>query len=213
MLLSGSNFLIPFYLIAIQKLNIQQAGILMMAYAASYLFVSSRINKYTGNIHLHIICSIGMLSAIGAGLLFAYTLQFKNLIPSIIYLIWLGASYAIYLTSGSKMVMCMVPKSKQSKGLGILKTFNALGIMLGLCLFETLFSMTLPSNLTSFGISLKTGSLSRDLLIIAFQNTYLFGAIICFLAFTFSVMIRERPETIRRIKDDAEVDLEDEVSA
>lgn len=141
---AGSNFILPFYLEFGRGLTPQAAGLVLMVYSLVYLVVSPMAGKLADRINHGILCSIAMLSGIGARLFFAYTNQYVELTPVLIFLVWSALSNGFFTPPNNSLVMGLVPGNRQGTGAGIFKMFGRLSIILGVCSFETVFSIMAP---------------------------------------------------------------------
>jgi hypothetical protein len=62
-----------------------------------------------------------------------------------------------------------------------------LGMALGVCIFETAFSFSLPADVSCKGMSIKSANLSPKVLFSGFQNVFALGVIISFAALAISL--------------------------
>jgi len=184
MLLAGCNFLLPFYLILVKGLKPHETGIIMLIYSLVYAFISPFMGRMADKIHPRSLCVTGMISAMGACLFFAFTLKYESLILVIIYLVWRAISYGMFISPNNKLVMSLVPSDKQGAGSSILKVATNLSLLLGICLFETVFSLPVPEGMFSLD---KLMEHSKNIIFAGFHDAYLFGAVICLLAAMFSL--------------------------
>lgn len=84
--------------------------------------------------------------------------------------------------------MCSAPADRQGIGSGVYRTTQMLGMVVGVSLLETIFSLHLPGGMLDAGMS--QAPVSQDLLIKGFQSAYLAGAVLCGLGLAFSLLAR-----------------------
>ena len=163
---AGSNFLLPFFLERVKGLTSSQTGLAMMAYSVVYLTIAPLAGRLSDTFSSRIISSLALASGAAASLTFALTMHLEGVLPAILYLLWLALSMAFFFPTNNNMVMRAVPQEHLGAGAGIFRTLCHLGILIGVSLYGTVFSHSLPQGVTDA---------SRDLLINAFKNAFLFG--------------------------------------
>ena len=189
-LYAGSNFLMPFYLILVKGLSSEIAGLVILIYAVVYMPIGSTMGRLSDKISIYILPSVGLVSATIASVFFASTLGFIGLLPAIIYIAWLGLSFGTFVSPNNKLVMSAVPQNMQGIATGVNRTLQHLGMIIGVSLFEAIFSMVMPH--TSLDMSLSRAAVPQDLLISGFHYAYIAGAAICVIGFIFSLLTRNR---------------------
>jgi len=73
--------------------------------------------------------------------------------------------------------MSLAPAERQGSASGVFNTINSLGLALGVCFFEMIMSR--PS-------ALQPRSLT------GYRDAYIFGGIVCIVAFFFSLLVNHR---------------------
>ena len=66
------------------------------------------------------------------------------------------------------------------------------GGVLGVCLFETIFSMSLPQTVSLENVSLNHATASVDMLMAGFHNAFILGMFLCLAAALFSIGIKKK---------------------
>jgi EmrB/QacA subfamily drug resistance transporter len=193
-LYGGSLFLLPFYLVFVKNLSPGMAGLVLMIYAVVYTLVSPLMGRLSDKVSPRILCSSGMALATAACIFFASTLQLPALAPVIVYTVWLGVSYGMFNAPNNNLVMSVVPEDRQGIASGVFRTMRSVGLVIGVALFETIFSMVIPQ--TVLDTSLSRVALPPDILVTGFRNSYIVGAFVCGLAFVLCLLAKEkdRPE-------------------
>ncbi|MDQ5985297.1 MAG: Riboflavin transporter RibZ [Syntrophus sp. SKADARSKE-3] len=188
MLLSGGNFLMPFYLEMVKGLRPEYVGAVILIYSIVYMPIGLYSGRLSDRISPSVISSTACLIALGACLTFTFTLTLPGLMPPVLFLILLAIGYGFFFSSNNHLVMSLAPADHQGSASGIYSTVMNVGMVLGVCIFEGSFSLSLPSGLSIKHIPPVQGDDHLiGLLTIAFQHAFMVGCVICFLAFMFSL--------------------------
>jgi EmrB/QacA subfamily drug resistance transporter len=185
MVLAGSNFLLPFYLQRLKGMPPRDAGFLLMLYSAAYLAVSPLAGRAADRIAPAWLCFLGTLSAAVACGFFALSLSSSGLAPVALFLVWLGASYGLFFSPNTTLVMGAAPLDAQGSGAAMFSVISRLSIVLGVSLFETLFSQFAPET----GSGAAAGTVSSSDLQAGFRAAYILGAALCLAASLFSASL------------------------
>jgi EmrB/QacA subfamily drug resistance transporter len=187
-LLGGSSFTMPFYLEISRDLNPFAAGLVLMSYSVVYIFVSPLTGKASDTIQPPLLCAIGMASSAVAVFVFAGTLSFPGLAPGLIYLTWLGISFGFFFSPNNNYVMSLPAPGKKGVASGSYNAVVTIGTALGVAVFETVFSMSLPAHQGELGDHLAMNPGYGEILERAFRNTFLAGGCLCVLSAIFSAV-------------------------
>lgn len=186
MAMTGANFLIPFYLVGVKGLTPGQTGMVLLVYSLAYAVLSPVAGRLSDKIRPRVLCSAGMLSAAAACALFASTIERPGFAPTLVFLAWLGISYAMFTPPFNNLIMGLAPSEELGEVSGVFKTITNLSYVLGVGLFEALFSIGVPSGL------IREGEPPADV-ILGFHRALVFGAVVCCIALAFTVRIRPTP--------------------
>jgi len=153
------------------------------------------MGRLSDKVSPRVLCSSGMALATAVYIFFVFTLKLPGLLPVILYLLGMGLLYGIFVPSNSNLVMGVVPEERQGIASGVFRTMRNLGLVIGVALFETIFSLVIPR--TALDTSLTRLTIPQDVLISGFRNSYIVGAFLCGLAFVLSCLARgeSRSET------------------
>lgn len=190
MVLSGNNFLLPFYLEINYGLKPQQVGFLLLIYSLTAIIVGPRAGRLSDTIRPVLLCSTAMLSAAVACAIFALTLHYANLAPAIVFLFWYGISNALFISPNNHLVLSFAPDNEQGSASGVFNMVARLSLILGVCAFETLFSEIVPHG----NGSLADARFPLTLLNRGFQTVYFGASLLCFISFTVSALSARRPK-------------------
>lgn len=166
--LSGNNFLLPFYLVGPKGAAPQTAGIIMATFSA----VFAGLNTFTGRLADRVpparLCAAGMFLAAASFGFFSIALPSHGFSAVLIFLLALGIAYSLFISPCNTFIMNAAPVDRQGIVSGVLKTASNLGLVLGVCLMETIFSEHADATA-------------------GFRSTYLAGGIVLAAAFLFSL--------------------------
>ena len=186
--MAGSNFLMPFYLALIRGLRPEQAGLVLLAYSVVYGLMSPVMGRLSDRHSPRDVCSIGMVLAACACAFFAFTLSRPGLVCTFVYLALLGVAYAMFLPPNNNMVMGFAPAGEIGEVSGMFKTLSNLSLILGVSLYETLFSLHIPAG----ALGPRT---PRPEIFAGCRYALLAGVACCLVALAFNVRIRRSRPT------------------
>lgn len=168
MILSGTSFLMPFYLESIMGLTADKVGLFILVYTGVFAVVSSLLaGRLSDKIVPARICAAAISSAAFASLFFSFTLSLSGYIFIIIFFVWLGTSLGFFMPSNNNQVMRHAKPETEGEISGLLSTSVNLSFTFGVCIFETIYS---HSNNILHG----------------FRNAFIFGFIACTAAMFLS---------------------------
>ena len=192
-LYAGNNFLIPFYLIYNKGLSMSMAGLVIMIYSVVYMTVSPVMGLLSDRISPTTLSSAGMASAMIACAFFAFVLKLSGLLPVIVFIVWLALSYAAFISPNNNRLMCAAPADRQGIASGIYRTTQMLGMVIGVSLLETIFSLHIPR--TALDTSLSQATVPQGILLNGFHSAYLAGAVLCGIGLAFSLLAKTKAQT------------------
>lgn len=192
MLLAGNNFLMPFYLVMVKGLKVDQAGLVLLVYSIVYLLVCPVMGMVSDKVRPNILSFIGMIGCTLSTIFLLVTIDSTGLYDVIIYFVLLGLSYGCFMSPNNNFVTNIAPEEKRATGSAYFKTISNLSQVLGVCIFETIFSMIVQNNKEDIGKSLMQLNIDHSTLISGFEHAYVFGAVVCLLAAIFFILVREK---------------------
>lgn len=192
MLLAGSNFLIPFYLIMVKGLKTDQAGFVILVFSIVYLLACPFMGRFSDKIKPHLMAGIGMFGCALSSVFFIFTMNYSGLPCVIIFLVLLGLSYGCFMSPNNNFVTNIAPQEKRATGSAYFKTISNLSQVLGVCIFETIFSLGIQNNKTDIAKSIMDLKINHSVLITGFEHAYIYGAIVCLLSGLFFMMIKDK---------------------
>ncbi|MCK9197161.1 MAG: DHA2 family efflux MFS transporter permease subunit [Syntrophales bacterium] len=197
MLLSGGNFLIPFYLELIKGLGPEHVGAVVMIYSVVYMPIGPFAGRLSDRINPRRLCTIAMFLAFISCLVIAMTLPLPGLFPAVLYLVLLAVSYALFFPANNHLVMSLAPEGSQGTASAIYTNTMNVGMVLGVCLFEGAFSQTLPASLSTMTLTPEVIRTSLTSVTGAFQFAFIVGAFFSLLAFFLSILSGRHASTAR----------------
>jgi hypothetical protein len=102
----------------------------------------------------------------------------------------MGLAYASFIAPNNNQVMSAVPQQRQGIASAVYRTLQHLGMIIGVALFETLFSSAIP--LAEVETSLTRAAIPTEVLLGGFRHAYILGIVIGGLAFWLSIMARRK---------------------
>lgn len=194
MLVSGNGFLLPFYLELTHGLSPQLCGLMILLYAVLFVFISPMAGRASDRSDPRILGAFAMvLLVIGFGG-FSLFLGFSSLFPAILFLLWLGPAFGLFFSPTNYLAMRTAPGREIGVSSGIYQTAANLGMVLGVCFFETAFSQT-AGRIGGDTVGILSGNAAVQNLLGGFRNAYLLGAILCLAGlciFCLSLMKRRK---------------------
>jgi DHA2 family metal-tetracycline-proton antiporter-like MFS transporter len=189
MLLAGCNVLLPFYLIGVKGLRIEQASLVLLVYPAFYAVLSPFCGRLadrggpSGRVPRQIWCVLGMAMATTAALLFAFTLHLPGLWGTSFFLAVLALAYALFISPNNSLVLGLAPRHAIGMVSGVFKTATILSMVLGMCLLETAFSIGHLPVVTEV-------SISSEYIVTGLRRALLLGGLFSFLTGCCAAMIK-----------------------
>ena len=183
--LASSNFFMPFYLENIIGLNSEESGMVLLSYALPLMFVGPIAGKWSAIKGSTVFCSLAMLLAASAALLFALFLHLENIYVVIGCLFLLGVAFGSFNSPNHNFVKNLGRADAQGSLFGTEQTVYRFSMAAGITFFEMIYSFGLNSNdSANSGVS----GISKSFMIPGFQDIFIAGAIFCTLALIFALL-------------------------
>jgi len=169
MILSGTGFLMPFYLELVKGMTADKVGLFILIYTGVFAIMSSGFaGRLSDRIMPAKICAAAISSVALSSLFLAFILGLPGYAYLVISCLWMGASLGFFMPSNNNQVMSKATPETRGEVSGLLNTSVNLSFTLGICIFETIYS-------------LNTNILH------GFRNAYIFGFIACAAAMVLSL--------------------------
>jgi MFS family permease len=161
-----------------------------MIYSVVYVVVSPFMGRLSDRIKPGTLCSSGMAAAALACVFLILAMSYPGVLPVVIFMAWMALSYASFIAPSNNQVMSVVPQERQGIASAVYRTVQHLGMIIGVALFETLFSSVIP--LAEVETSLTRAAVPTEVLLSGFRHAYILGVVIGSLAFWLSIMARRK---------------------
>ena len=184
--LAGTNFLMPFYLTRAKDLRPEQAGMMFLIYSLVYMATGPAAGRLSLRVHPNLLCAAGMGAGAAAAFMFAGLLSAPSLVPAVLFLAGQALAYGTFSTCNNSVIMAMAPKNKEGSVSGVFRMIMRFGMVLGVCVFGTIYSLAAPA-LDGAAAPSHAGLLP------GFQYVYLAGGVACLLALCCSLLARRPP--------------------
>ena len=186
---SGGNFLFPFYLTMVQGLSASMIGSIFLVGSIVYIVTSLYMGRLSDRIGRRLLCCAGMVSATMALVFLALTLGLPSLIPMIVYLAWIGFSMGTFVSPNNSLMLSSIPAANQGEASAASRAMQNLGMVLGVAIYETVFSVFIPrADLSSEQL---VASVPANVLLMGFSAACFVGAAMCVGALVLSWLARE----------------------
>lgn len=169
MILSGTSFLMPFYLEQVMGMTADKVGLFILIFTGIFAIVSSLFaGKLSDRVMPAKICAAAIFSVALSSLFFSFTLALSGYIFVVIFFVWMGVSLGFFMPSNNSQVMHKAKQETKGEISGLLNTSVNLGLTLGICIFETICS--------------QSGNMLHG-----FRNAFVFGSVSCAAAMVLSL--------------------------
>ena len=175
--MGGNAFLMPFLLELAKGLSPERAGMMLMIYSITFMALSPLTGRLADRIAPSHLCVAGMGVAAACCFVFARTMGAPGVASAVIFLVGLAIGYALFLAANAKLVLSSAPVEQKGAASAVYGTIYNLGLLVGVNIFETLYTAT--------GASLKKAvpaALGAGAWVPGFSHAYLFGAGACLVS-------------------------------
>lgn len=188
---SGSLILLPFYFELLKGFTVKKSGVFLVILSIANLIVSKVSGGFSDRIGCKKFCAAGALFS-ALSFFLAGRLSNETGEPYIIMvLIFLGVSLALFLPPSSSIIMASVPEDKKGFGASLMITLKTLAAVYGVCLFESIFSESLPRGIHLSIEAIRKGHIAASDLVSGIHNAYTLGTVICIAAFLVTLAAKE----------------------
>jgi EmrB/QacA subfamily drug resistance transporter len=186
---SGGNFLFPFYLTMVQGLSSSLIGSIFLIGSVVYIITSLYMGRLSDRIGRRLLCCAGMASATAALAFLALTLGLPSLVPMIIYLAWIGLSMGTFVSPNNSTILGSIPAANQGEASAASRAMQNLGMVLGVAIYEAVFSAFIPS--VDLSSEQAVAGVPANMLLMGFSAACFVGAAMCVAALILSWLARE----------------------
>ena len=176
LLMGGNAFLMPFLLELAKGLSPERAGMTLMIYSITFMALSPLTGRLADRIAPSHLCVAGMGVAAACCLVFARTMGAPGYASVVIFLVGLAIGYALFMAANAKLVLSSAPMEQKGTASAVYGTIYNLGLLIGVNIFETLYTAT-GASLKTFPVAPGAGAW-----VPGFSHAYLFGAGACLVS-------------------------------
>ena len=188
---AGNLFLLPFYLILVKGLNSARAGLVILIYSLIYMVLSPYLGRLSDRIKPRYLCTGGMLLAAVACILFVMTIKTAGLACVAIYLVILSIAYSFFIPPNNTQAMNLAPEEKQGVASGAFTMIKNLALVLGVGIFETVFSSSIPHKIAAADTGKAFANIPHDMLYAGFRRAYILGMFLCLISAVLSYLAKK----------------------
>ncbi|MCF7790893.1 MAG: MFS transporter [Victivallales bacterium] len=178
--IAGISFMLPFYLIDIINLHPGKAGAVMSIAGITSIFTGYIIGKKITLDNSSYYCFLSVILMCFLYIFLDYVFQVNSLILVIIFLFMLGLINPIFITSYIPNILKYSTEHNKSSISALAKFVVRIGMATGVCLFATVFRVTLPGDLAYKNLS-SLSIAPENLLIPGFENISNLSIICCLI--------------------------------
>ena len=186
---SGGNFLFPFYLTMVQDLSASMIGSIFLIGSIVYIVTSLYMGRLSDRIGRRLLCCAGMVSATLALVFLALTLGLPSLIPMMVYLAWIGFSMGTFVSPNNSLMLSSIPAANQGEASAASRAMQNLGMVLGVAIYETVFSAFIPS--ADMNSEQAVAGVPANVLLMGFSTACFVGGAMCVAALVLSWLAKE----------------------
>lgn len=186
---AGGNFLLPFYLQFEKGLQTSVVGAIFLVSSIIYIIVSPITGKLSDRTGSRILCCIGAAGACLSMLFFVFTLDTPSLVPVLIYLALVGLFMGAFVPANNSLTLGSVPEESQGAASAASRALINLGMVLGVAIYETIFSAVLPG--PALNTSLVAANIPNNILNQGVCNAFIAGVVMCAAGFVLSLLAKE----------------------
>jgi EmrB/QacA subfamily drug resistance transporter len=190
---AGGNFLFPFYLTMVHGLSAGLIGTIFLIGSIVYIITSLYMGRLSDRVDRRLLCCAGMASATAALVFLSLTMGLPSLIPMMVYLAWIGLSMGTFVSPNNSLMLSAIPVGNQGEASAASRAMQNLGMVLGVAIYETVFSAFIPS--ADLSNQQATASVPVNVLLIGFSAACFTGAVMCVSALILSWLAKEEKGT------------------
>ena len=191
----GGGFLFPFYLEHVKGLETEVAGLILMVPSVATLIVAKRAGSHSDRAGSRRICVAATLLCVAGFFLLSFLDENSTMVFILVAMVIMGLSMGMFLSPNSNLVMSHSPAEKRGTASSLMMTARKVGTVMGIAIFETIYSDKIPAAGFSDGAVHEEASLLP--LILGFHDAFLVGVGFAILAVILSVVARDVRREIR----------------
>lgn len=192
MTLDGLSFMFPFFFELARGMSPDKIGLLLMIAPLLSLVISPIAGYMADKKGSRLVCIAAVVALCLATAMICFFDASSNICYILTALSIFGAALAMFFTANSCLLMSHAPEGREGTTSALI-SFNAnLGTLVGVCIFESIFSFGFPPGLVSGPAAIALPHVSRG-----FSHGAMLAFAICMLAFFASFMAREKSRFVQ----------------
>jgi EmrB/QacA subfamily drug resistance transporter len=194
MVFNGPVFLFPFYLHLVLGWSYELTSLVIVVPGATMLLTCHPVGVLTDRFSARSLCVIGAMGAAIVYLFFAGFTAGLTLVPVLIALILLGLARGVFLVPNTKLILDHSPKQMKGAASGIMKALGNTGIILGIVVFQIVFSEALLAGEAAVLYNHDPFAVPMPAIASGFQVAVLLAAVLSLAAVFFAWHARDAGE-------------------
>jgi EmrB/QacA subfamily drug resistance transporter len=186
MVLDGMNFLFPFFFDRIRGFAPDRTGLLLGTFPLVTLLASPLAGYLADRSGARWVCSASAALLVASSLLFVFFGPRTSVTYFLCAFVLFGTALASFLAANMSLIMSHAPAGEEGATSALLSVTQSLGSVLGVSLFETVYSLGLD-----YGPGAEGGALAPEQLLAGFRHAGLLGVVVCAAALALSLGARE----------------------
>lgn len=194
---TGVRFLMPFYLELSVGLSVLMSSAFMLTYPIAFAPTAVWAGRLADRIGSHwmVLGAIGM-SALICGL-YANVVEQNNIWMFCLFIFCFGVLCALFSPPNNRLMMMAVPEKDRSEASALLPVALNMGSLLGISVFETVFSLGFPLEMSQSLQSLTVSQEAQPLILYGFKQALILASLILFSTFIYLFAKRTRQNEMR----------------
>ncbi len=188
MLVTGTSFIMPFYLEIVKGLRTDIAGLLLMVPAIALMVMGPLAGRLSDRIGSRRICMAAALCYIAANFLFLQMGQDTAFWYIIVALALNGAAAGLFIPPNFNLILGLSPRGSEGVVSSIAMTSRNIGSVIAVAMYGTVFIITAFHGLRP---AAGTAGITMSMLVTGFHFVFFFGAVLGILVLVLSFLIRE----------------------
>ncbi|MGB9936965.1 MAG: MFS transporter [Methanobacterium sp.] len=198
LVLTGTIFLLPFYLELIMGYPSDFAGIIILIPSLILIFIGPLSGYISDRLGTRMPIIISTIALVIATFLLYSLNSTIGLLFILITICMRSLSESMFTPANNKLVLSHSPEGKAESVSSILNTARYLGLVMGIVVFNALFNFTINNDITELTGTIANNAVQfsapSGILLHGFQSAFLIGIVMSILVLLFSFFSRENKE-------------------
>jgi EmrB/QacA subfamily drug resistance transporter len=188
MLVSGTSFIMPFYLEIAKGLKTDIAGLFLMVPAVALMVMGPLAGRLSDRVGSRRICIAAALCYITANILFMQMTQDTAFWYIIVALALNGAAAGLFIPPNFNLILGLSPRGSEGVVSSVAMTARNIGSVIAVAMYGTFFIITAFAGIK---VTSGTSGITMSMLITGFHSVFIFGTVLGGVVLVLSLLIRE----------------------